>query len=93
MTVEDIRKIVIALIPKYPISKIILFGSRASGSQRVDSDVDLIMEFSAPVTLIMLSKIKYELEDRLGVSVDIIHGPITKDDMIEVNNEVVLYAA
>lgn len=93
MSVEDIRKIVITLIPKYPISKIILFGSRAAGTQRTDSDVDLIMEFSAPITLLTLSKIKYELEDALGVSVDVIHGPITNHDMIEVNDEVVLYAA
>ncbi|MDY2698440.1 MAG: nucleotidyltransferase domain-containing protein [Lachnospiraceae bacterium] len=93
MTVEDIRKIVVSLVPKYPISKIVLFGSRASGKETADSDVDLIMEFYSPVTLITLASIRYELEDALGVSVDVIHGPIVEDDMIEVNEEVVLYAA
>ncbi len=33
------------------------------------------------------------MEEALGVDVDIIHGPITEDDMIEVDKEVVLYAA
>lgn len=93
MTVEDIRKIVVSLVPKYPISKIVLFGSRASGKETADSDVDLIMEFYSPVTLITLSSIRCELEDALGISVDVIHGPIVEDDMIEVNEEVVLYVA
>lgn len=93
MSVDEIKKSAISLISKYPITKIILFGSRASGNSRPDSDVDLIMEFSAPITLITLAQIKYELEDILGVSVDVIHGPISSDDMIEVNDEVLLYAA
>lgn len=93
MTIDDIRKKVITLIPKYPISKIILFGSRAAGTEKVDSDVDLIMEFSSPVTLITLASIRYELEDLLGVSVEVIHGPVVDEDMIEINEEVVLYAA
>lgn len=93
MSIEDIQKVILALIPKYPIRKIILFGSRAAGTQRADSDVDLIMEFFGPVTLLTLSKIKCELEEVFGVPVDVIHGPIEKTDMIEVKNEVVLYAA
>ena len=33
------------------------------------------------------------MEEVLGLDVDIIHGPITEDDMIEIGDEVVLYAA
>lgn len=94
MTADYIKdKITSLLINKYPISKIILFGSRAAGTENENSDVDLIVEFSASISLLTLSGIKCELEDVLGVSVDVIHGPVTKDDMIEIKNEVVLYAA
>ncbi len=34
------------------------------------------MEFTEPVTLLILSDIKFCLEDMLGVGVDIVHGPV-----------------
>ncbi|MCD8020180.1 MAG: nucleotidyltransferase domain-containing protein [Clostridiales bacterium] len=71
----------------------VLFGSRADGSNRNDSDVDLIMEFSSPVSLITLCEIKYRLQDMFGVDVDVLHGPIRETDMIEVDKEIELYAA
>lgn len=94
MTINEIKeKITELLINKYPISKVILFGSRAAGTEDENSDIDLILEFSASISLLTLSSIKCELEEALGVPVDVIHGPITKDDMIEIKNEVILYSA
>ena len=55
--------------------------------------MDLIIEFSVPISLITLSSLRIDLESALGLNVDIIHGPISEEDMIEVHNEVVLYAA
>lgn len=93
MTVDNIRDIVLTVVQKYPISKVILFGSRAEGTNDENSDVDLVIEFYAPITLITLSNLRYELEEALKLDVDVIHGPITENDMIEVGKEVVLYAA
>lgn len=94
MTISEIReKITALLINKYPISKIILFGSQAAGTENENSDIDLILEFSAPISLLTLSSIQCELEEAVGVPVDVIHGPITKEDMIEIKNEVILYSA
>lgn len=93
MTVEYIRQAVLELVDKYPIRKVILFGSRANGTNKDTSDVDLIIEFYKPITLITLSMIKDDLEETLKLDVDIIHGPIRKDDMIEIEKEVLLYAA
>ncbi|MBQ9385073.1 MAG: nucleotidyltransferase domain-containing protein, partial [Ruminiclostridium sp.] len=58
-----------------------------------ESDVDLIMEFNAPVTLITISKIKNRLESILETNVDIVHGPMQDDDMIEIENEIEVYKA
>ena len=77
----------------YPIRRITLFGSRADGTNREDSDVDLIIEFSAPITLLTISRLRCELEELLGLGVDIIHGPIQPTDMIEIGKVVELYAA
>ncbi len=81
------------IIPLYPIKRVVLFGSRASGKNRDDSDIDLIMEFSEPVSLLTLSEIKIRLEDVLGIEVDLVHGPVQAGDLIEVDEEIELYAA
>ena len=86
---ESVRKIA----EKYPVSRVTLFGSRAAGLQRPDSDIDLIVEFSESVSLLTLSRIRCELEEIFGLPVDVIHGPITEQDMIEIGQEVELYAA
>lgn len=91
--IEEISNAVLKLITKYSIKKVILFGSRAEGTNRDDSDVDLIMEFRNPVSLITLSMIQIELEEMLGLKVDVIHGPVTQGDLIEIRKGVVLYAA
>jgi hypothetical protein len=93
MTNDIIKEKVLKLITRYPIKRIVLFGSRAVGTNRDDSDVDLIIEFLSPVSILTLSQIKCELEENIGLSVDIIHGPIREGDMIEVGKVVELYAA
>ncbi|MCD7842101.1 MAG: nucleotidyltransferase domain-containing protein [Lachnospiraceae bacterium] len=93
MTSETIREAILKIVPKYPIKRVILFGSRANGTYREKSDVDLIMEFTEAVSLLVLSEIKYCLEDILGVDVDVIHGPLRKTDMIYISEEIELYAA
>jgi hypothetical protein len=90
---EYIKNNVMKVISKYPIKKVILFGSRAEGTNRDDSDVDLIIEFYERISILTLSKIKCELEDLMKVNIDIIHGPIREDDMIEIGKVVELYAA
>ena len=93
MTIEMIKSILVTFVSKYSIKSIVLFGSRADETNLEDSDVDLIIEFFVPVSLITLSQIKIEMEEALGIVVDIVHGPISSDDMIEINKKVVLYAA
>lgn len=93
MTIEAIKKAVSVIVTEYPISRVVLFGSRAAETNRADSDIDLIIEFSDSVTLLTLSAIKIRLEEMLSLDVDVIHGPIKNTDLIEVDRMVELYAA
>ena len=75
-----------------PDQKAELFGSYANGTNRPDSDVDLLLEFQSPrISLLTLSAIKYRLEDILKTDVDVIHGPLTPDSMIVIDRKVPLY--
>ena len=41
------------------------------------------MEFDAPaVSLVKLNALKYDLEDALGLPIDVIHAPLPEDSMI-----------
>ena len=93
MKIEILRDYVHKISSEYPIKRVMLFGSRAEGTNREDSDVDLIIEFLMPVSLLTLSMIRVHLEEMLHVGVDIIHGPIEETDLIEVGKVVELYAA
>lgn len=93
MTIELLKERVLTVINEFNISKITLFGSRADGTNREDSDVDLIVEFSSPVSLLTISALRCRLEELLGLEVDIIHGPIRSGDLIEIGKVVELYAA
>ena len=93
MTIEDIKSAVKAVALEFPIKRTVLFGSRANGTFTEKSDVDLIMEFSQPITLITIALITEQLESALGTSVDVIHGPIQNGDMLEIDTEVEIYVA
>ncbi len=93
MLVDEISNAVLKIIAKYSIKKVTLFGSRAEGTNNADSDVDLIIEFKKPVSLLTLSMVQIELEEMLGVKVDVVHGPVMPDDLIEIRKEVIIYAA
>lgn len=93
MTIEELKNSVLTIVNEYPIKRVTLFGSRAIGTNHENSDVDLIMEFMQPISLLTLSMIRLKLEEILKVGVDIIHGPIENSDLIEIGKVVELYAA
>lgn len=93
MTLNDIKAAVLEVVNDYPISRVALFGSQANGTATEKSDVDLIIEFYNPVTLITLSKITQRLEELMHTKVDVIHGPVRNTDMFSVDKEIEIYAA
>ena len=95
LTIDEIKKAVAKIAPEYKITKATLFGSRARGNFRDDSDVDLIVEFDEKkiVTLFTIANLMNCLEDIFGVGVDVIHGPKKDDWIIEIDKEIEIYAA
>lgn len=71
---EEIREAVRSVCARRPISRVELFGSRATGSFNASSDVDLLVDFDAgaKIGLFELGAIREDLVERLGVEVDIL---------------------
>ncbi len=62
------------LLRKYHVKELSLFGSRARGDNRPDSDVDLLVDFipNSHVDLIQFSELQLELQKMLGTPVDLV---------------------
>jgi len=57
------------------ITQLCLFGSFAHGEAREDSDVDLLVRFSRPKSLLTVVSIQRQLSDVLGRPVDLVTEP------------------
>lgn len=53
-------------------SKVRVFGSVATGREREGSDIDLLFHMDRPMGLMRLSRLELELEQILGVEVDLV---------------------
>lgn len=61
-----------SLESEYHVSELGLFGSYVRDEQTDDSDLDVLVEFDEPVSLLDLVRLEAELADRLGVEVDLV---------------------
>ena len=91
LTIDEIKKVVAEIAPKYNLKRVTLFGSRANGNFREDSDVDLIVDFSVPISLLDISELKIDLEEILKKSVDVITRRSLKGSLLEIDKEVAIY--
>jgi len=57
---------------KYFVKNIALFGSYVKGKQTANSDIDILVEFEKPITLIQFIKLENYLSQLLGLKVDLV---------------------
>jgi predicted nucleotidyltransferase len=63
-------KRIVAICGKYHVATISLFGSMARNEATEASDIDLLVSFSRPISLLQLVTLERELSDALGRKVD-----------------------
>lgn len=75
MNLDQIRQLapqILQIAHKYGISRIFVFGSVARGDNSRQSDVDFLVDMQADASLFGIAGFGYELEELLGVSVDVV---------------------
>ncbi|MDA8299763.1 MAG: nucleotidyltransferase family protein [Deltaproteobacteria bacterium] len=78
------------LYKKYGVEEIGLFGSFARGEETAKSDIDILVEFKNPVSLLLVSSLEIYLSDLLGIRVDLVRKRnIRKELKDNILNEVV----
>ncbi len=65
------REPFLALFKKYHVRAVSLFGSTARGEAKRTSDIDLLVSFSRPTSLLKIVVLERELSETLGRKVDL----------------------
>ena len=93
-TIPEIKSVVSELAQKYGAQRIFLFGSYARGDMVPTSDIDLRID-KGTIRGLELAGLLVDLEDALGVSVDLIPTGSLDDGFLASiqNDEVLLYEA
>ena len=82
---EETRAKIAELCRKNKVRELSIFGSRARGDNRPDSDYDLLVEFlpNARVGLLQYSRMQIDLSDLLNRKVDLVTKTGLKDHLRE----------
>jgi len=66
----------------YSIKAFAYFGSYADGRQTEDSDLDLLVEFIRPISLVTIIDFQLDMEGALGIDVDVVSFPLAEGAII-----------
>ena len=76
MGLDEIKKVLrdykTVLENKYHVKTLGLFGSYVQGKQAGDSDLDILVDFTAPISLFEFIDMEEELTKLLNVKVDLV---------------------
>ena len=67
----------------HAVKELWLFGSAAREELRAGSDIDILVDFNAPVTLFEFARLRRRLESLLGRSVDLVTRDALKPQLRE----------
>jgi predicted nucleotidyltransferase len=63
---------------RYPVASVAVFGSRVRGTAGPESDLDLLVEWSGPASLLDYAGLRAELEERTGLRVELTNRRLLK---------------
>jgi len=84
LSIEEIKLYILPIIAKYPIEKVILYGSYARGEASDTSDIDLVVDSRGRLRNRKIFALGGELLAVLPVRVDVY-------DILEITNPSVMY--
>ena len=79
-----------ALLEKYPIKSLAIFGSFARNEQTNQSDLDLLVDFNDSIGIRFID-LADELEDYIGVKVDLVSRKGMKDKYFQAIKSELVY--
>jgi uncharacterized protein len=69
---ESLKQTILSVLKKQPIQRAAVFGSFARGEEQANSDIDILIEYSARHTLFDILRLENELSRATSRKVDIV---------------------
>ena len=70
--IEDLKRKILPILQRYGVKRVGLFGSYIRGDMREDSDIDILVEIEKDISLLDFVGVKLEIEEALGIKVDLV---------------------
>jgi predicted nucleotidyltransferase len=68
---------------RYNVKKIGIFGSYARGEEKKTSDIDILVEFEKPISLLKLVNLENFLSESMGIKADVVPREDIRQEMKE----------
>ncbi|MFQ5910849.1 MAG: nucleotidyltransferase family protein [Thermoplasmata archaeon] len=72
MRIEEVKEKILPILQRHGVKKVGLFGSFVRDEMREDSDIDILVEIDDDISLLDFVGLKLEIEDALGMKVDLV---------------------
>lgn len=72
MELNELKQKILPVLKPYGVTRAGLFGSAARGEDTSDSDIDLLVEITKPISLLGFVHLEHKLEEVLGKKVDLV---------------------
>ena len=90
-SIDEMRQIVQPIAAKYGVERIFLFGSRAKGSNTLNSDIDFRLDKGAVTGAFTLCRLYSELSEAFQAKVDLLTtGSLDESFLREIKEDEVL---
>jgi predicted nucleotidyltransferase len=83
MVSPETKSIILDYLKEFNLLKVGIFGSFARGENKEGSDIDIMVEFKEPPSLLKLIKIENDLSEILGIKVDLVTKGALKNKRIK----------
>ena len=71
-SLEKLKRQALPVLKQHGVVRAAIFGSRARGSEKDLSDIDMVVEFGGDQSLLHLVAVQLELREVLGTKVDVL---------------------
>jgi len=82
-TLSAIKKKILPILQRHGVKKAGVFGSVVRAEAGTDSDLDVLVELAPEASLFALIALKLDLEEELGMKVDVVEYSAVKSQLIE----------
>ena len=70
--INQIKQKILPILQSYSVEKVALFGSCVRGELKKDSDIDILVDIKADISLLDFVGLKQKIEKALGRNVDLV---------------------